>query len=52
MAGDPGGVAEGLWVGPRAGILTLDIGELLGLLDKLAFRLERDTIYKNVLLLQ
>lgn len=39
MEGDPGGVAEGLCVGPRVGILALDIGELLGLLDKLAFRL-------------
>lgn len=38
MEGDPGGVAEGLWVGPRAGILALDIGELLGLLDRLALR--------------
>lgn len=40
MEGDPGGVAEGLWVGPLAGILALDIGELLGLLERLALRLE------------
>lgn len=40
MEGDPGGVAEGLWVGPLVGILALDIGELLGLLERLALRLE------------
>lgn len=50
MFGDPGGVADGLWVGvPRVGSFGLAIGELLGLPERLAFLLKKKKNITSVL---